>query len=548
MPVPSSATRVLSVRRSTTWTSSGSNRSPSSFASRVGTRSGRASTSRATRYSCSNMRSVVGTLLPRSWFRIHCRTPEYSASVTNSDKVSDANCPSENTATNSRSSEVATVLMAASSENSRMKFCDRPRNGTSSSSEPRKTYQTSEPTSATLCGRPGSRSAVARAAVSSVQVAAATIPKRRSMIANGCGSIRYDQLSRPIAARPRPITAACVHHQALPSAPVAMPPTRPSTAAQPASAIHPEPGRRRGCRQAALTIAAAVSRSNAARAGMSQRATGPGRPKSNTLSTAMNSRLPDWHSVIAAYTRLRGDGWASTTISATRYRPSANSASSQNRIGRPGRPRGPGRTSAVVPSSKYSRTSAWSSTLANCACNVCWRTRSASSMTQRGERANASASLRSAAASPPTTPRSARPTCGRSAGSSLAASSTRPCGSMRQRASMCGVIVSARISTNRPKQPSNAPATSKRSRQPIQRAARCAWPVPASPRPESKSDSPSWLEDPVQLGGVRLGQVLFRPGARAGSAASCATAVSRARPTRALACWPALPPRRGSTR
>ena len=105
------------------------------------------------------------------------------------------------------------MLIAASSANSRMKFCDLARNGTSSSSEPRNTYQTIEPMSAMLCGMPGKRSAAASAAVSKAQVATVTMLKRRSTIANGCGSIWYDQLSNPIASRPKPITVPCTHHQ-----------------------------------------------------------------------------------------------------------------------------------------------------------------------------------------------------------------------------------------------------------------------------------------------------------------------------------------------
>ena len=96
------------------------------------------------------MRSVVSMPLPTAWTRIHWRAPEYTASETNSDSDSEANWPSENTATNSRSSDVATVLMAASKAISRMKVCDFARNGMSSRNEPRNTYQTSEPTSAML--------------------------------------------------------------------------------------------------------------------------------------------------------------------------------------------------------------------------------------------------------------------------------------------------------------------------------------------------------------------------------------------------------------
>ena len=73
-----------------------------------------------------------------------------------------------------------------------------------------------------------------------------------------------------------------------------------NTTPQPAIAIQPEPGRRRGCRQVALTMAAAVKRSRAARTGMSSRAKSAGMPNSIVASTAMNSKLPDWHSAITA--------------------------------------------------------------------------------------------------------------------------------------------------------------------------------------------------------------------------------------------------------
>src|SRR6476659_6868502 len=96
------------------------------------------------------MRSVVSMLLPSSWFKIHWRAPAYTPSDRKSDSVNEANCPKLNTATKSRSSEVATVLIAASSENSRMICCDFDRKGTSSSSEARKTYQIIEPIDAML--------------------------------------------------------------------------------------------------------------------------------------------------------------------------------------------------------------------------------------------------------------------------------------------------------------------------------------------------------------------------------------------------------------
>src|SRR2546429_7799767 len=144
------------------------------------------------------MRSVVSMLLPSSWFRIHWRAPAYTPSERNSDKVNEANWPNENTATKSRSSEVATVLIAASSENSRMICCDFDRNGTSSSSDARNTYQIIDPIDAMLCCTPGTRDAAASARVSSTQVPIVTMPKRRNTMANGCGSMRYDQASSPI--------------------------------------------------------------------------------------------------------------------------------------------------------------------------------------------------------------------------------------------------------------------------------------------------------------------------------------------------------------
>ena len=102
------------------------------------------------------MRSVVSMLLPIIWLRIHWRAPAYRPSDRNSDRVSDANWLSENNAANSRSSDVATVLMAASIENSRITGCERERNGISSSSEAMNTYQITEPMAAMLWRSAGS--------------------------------------------------------------------------------------------------------------------------------------------------------------------------------------------------------------------------------------------------------------------------------------------------------------------------------------------------------------------------------------------------------
>ena len=129
------------------------------------------------------MRSVVSMLLPMSWVRIHCRAPEYTARDRNSDKVSDANWPSEKTATKSRSNDVATVLMAASNENSRKICCDFDMNGTSNSSDAKNTYQSIEPMAAMLTCRLGDRVAMASAKVSKTQVPTATTAKRRSTTA-----------------------------------------------------------------------------------------------------------------------------------------------------------------------------------------------------------------------------------------------------------------------------------------------------------------------------------------------------------------------------
>src|SRR5438105_12397275 len=123
------------------------------------------------------MRSVVSMLLPSSWFRIHWRAPAYTPSDRNSDKVNEANWPNENTATNSRSSDVATVLIAASSENSRMICCDFDRNGTSSNKDARNTYQIIDPMAAMLCCTPGACAAAASAIVSRIQVLTPTTQK-----------------------------------------------------------------------------------------------------------------------------------------------------------------------------------------------------------------------------------------------------------------------------------------------------------------------------------------------------------------------------------
>ena len=102
----------------------------------------------------------------------------------------EVNWPNEKAVTNSRSSEVATVLMPASSENSRSICCERAMKGTSSSSEARKTTQIIEPTAAMPCCAIGSWLAAAMATVSRIQVPAATVPSRRSTAAKGCRSMR----------------------------------------------------------------------------------------------------------------------------------------------------------------------------------------------------------------------------------------------------------------------------------------------------------------------------------------------------------------------
>src|SRR3954468_5572707 len=179
----------------------------------------------------------------------------------NSDSVNDANWPSEKIATKSRSSEVATVLIAASKENSRMKVCDRDRNGTSSNSDARKTYQIIEPMSPMLCGMPGRLLDAPSAAVSSSQVTAVTMPKRRSTIANGCRSRWYDQLNSAIDAMPSAATPPCVHHQAPASQAESSATASANAKVQAPSEIQRPPGSRRGYTHAALTIAAAVMRS-----------------------------------------------------------------------------------------------------------------------------------------------------------------------------------------------------------------------------------------------------------------------------------------------
>ena len=119
----------------------------------------------------------------------------------------------------------------------------------------------------------------ATAAVSNPSVASVTTPKRRSTTANGWGSMRYDQLSSAMPSKPRPIKLPCPHHHSAPTQPAAASAASPMAPAQAANAIHAAAGRRRGCRQTAFTIAAAVKRSKAIRTGMSSRGNGGGKPK-----------------------------------------------------------------------------------------------------------------------------------------------------------------------------------------------------------------------------------------------------------------------------
>ncbi|MFT3955426.1 MAG: hypothetical protein QM722_13850 [Piscinibacter sp.] len=94
------------------------------------------------------------------------------------------------------------MLTAASIENSRRICCERDRKGTSSNNDAKNTYQTIDPIEAMFRCTPGWVTAAASDAVSSSQVPRVTNPKRRRTVANGCGSIWYDQLISITIVRP----------------------------------------------------------------------------------------------------------------------------------------------------------------------------------------------------------------------------------------------------------------------------------------------------------------------------------------------------------
>ena len=164
-----------------------------------------------------------------------------------------------------------------------------------------------------LCCTPGIRRRPQRARRSAAaSVTTVTTPKRRSTIAKGCGSSAV----RPAHAAPIDDQPVEGHARLRPPPGVRQAPglerarSAARRCAQPPSATHAPPGRRRGCTQAALTIAAAVTRSkrhaqSACPAAERASAT-PGR---SVDSTAMKTRFPAWHSDITAYSRLRRSAW-----------------------------------------------------------------------------------------------------------------------------------------------------------------------------------------------------------------------------------------------
>ena len=196
---------------------------------------------------------------------------------------------------------------------------------------------------------------------------------------------------------------------------------------------------------------------------------GAGRPSASVDSTAMNTRVPLWHSAITAYNRLRADGLASSSTMATVYSARPKAASSQNIPPRAAKPRRSVCSSTTSPLAKNSRTLACAAASASCSCKACTRARCASSSTQRAERCSANAPVSITGPEPPDRPTRAWPAKGLSAGVPLLTSSGRSLASARQVASTCAVSANQRARPNKPRQPSKAVATSKRSRQPIQR-------------------------------------------------------------------------------
>ena len=117
-------------------------------------------------------------------------------------------------------------------------------------------------------------------------------------------------------------------------------------------------------------------------------------------------------------------------------------------------------------------------------------------VSQRDERRNVRASTTATLLSAPITPISARPSCGFRGGAVEDASSSWPCAPALQVASMRGSSASQRARSSTATHPSKAAATSRRSRQPIQRDKGSSRPKLPSIRPESSAaeSAPSGLK------------------------------------------------------
>ncbi len=128
--------------------------------------------------------------------------------------VIDANWLNENTATNSRSTDVASVLTPASIANSRIMCCERARNGDISSSDAKNTVQITGTALTSDCTSPGMRSFSATTMVTSARLPVVTMDSRRTTVAYGCGVMRYDHPSSPITSSPVLSDSASLHHHA----------------------------------------------------------------------------------------------------------------------------------------------------------------------------------------------------------------------------------------------------------------------------------------------------------------------------------------------
>ena len=215
-------------------TSSGSNRSRSSRVSSSALSRGRASTSRSTRYSRSNMRSAPRHVLPAHRLqqplpragidrqREEHRQRQRGEGAEREDGDEQQVQRGGHRARAGQQRELAHQRLRAREE--RQQQQQRGQEQVPDHRAERRRRSSAMP------ALPAGHGHAPRSAAASVAVAAAA--RRRISTAKGFGSSRYDQDIRPIVSTPQPSMPACVHHQAWRQRLAAARPA--SSAAQPA--------------------------------------------------------------------------------------------------------------------------------------------------------------------------------------------------------------------------------------------------------------------------------------------------------------------------